>query len=73
MKKHLGFYVALTLLLLAACKSGDKGPTGLILYQTLDETGQFKELVIVNPQGEEQHRISMPDLIRRGIPMFLIL
>jgi len=67
MKKHFWFYAALTLLLLVACKSGDEGPAGLILYQTLDETG-FKELVIVNPQGEEQHRIRMPDLIRRGVP-----
>jgi Tol biopolymer transport system component len=66
MKQYRCFWFILALLLVAACKSGD-GDQGLIVYQTLDEDGQPQELVVVNPQGEEQHRVVMPDLVRASI------
>jgi Tol biopolymer transport system component len=68
MKRRRWLGLVLVLLLVAGCKSGKKDDQGLIVYQTLDEDSQPLELVVVNPQGEEQHRIKMPDLITRGIP-----
>lgn len=68
-KSRYWFCSVLVLLLLAGCQAGDKGPQGFILYQTLAEDGQPQELIIVDPDGKEQHRIPMPDLVRRGTPL----
>jgi hypothetical protein len=68
MKRRRWLGLVLVLLLVVGCKPGKKDDQGLVVYQTLDEEGQPQELVVVNPQGEEQHRIKMPDLITRGTP-----
>ena len=66
MKKQVWLWL-ITLLLLVACKSGDKGSQALLLYQTLSEDDQPQELVVVNLQGEEQRRIPMTDFVRQAV------
>jgi tricorn protease-like protein len=67
MKQYRWFWFFLVLLFVAGCKSGGGDDQGLIVYQALDEDGQPQELVVVNPQGEEQHRITMPEMVVQNI------
>lgn len=67
MKQYRWLWFLLVLPLVAGCKSGGDDDQGLIVYQTLDADGQPRELVVVNPQGEEQHRIKMPEMVMRHV------
>jgi hypothetical protein len=53
-------WLILILLVLVGCGSNGNGVQGSIVYQSVDESGKRQpELVMIDAQGEEQHRVSI--------------
>jgi hypothetical protein len=66
MKGLRWFLFVSVVLVLVACQSGGKDSQGLIVYQSVDASGKPQpELVVIDPDGQERHRISFAEPVVR--------